>query len=123
MITSSFPHPIPVKVALAALTTEDMSPTPRAARVLRGGNHYPTITAFVTSRMEGGMQLATPASLTTDLAELVMDLQGEFGPHPKLLAAAQLVERIDQSQLNAIALIRRGELSPWRQRQAREVAR
>ena len=113
----------PVMVTPVALTTEYVSHVPRAARVLRGENHVPTCHPFVTSRMEGGMHLATPASLTTDLAELVMDLQGEFGPHPKLLAAAQLVDALDQSQLNAIALIRRGELSQWQQRQAREVAR
>jgi hypothetical protein len=119
---ASLLSPHPVMVAHAALTTEDMSPTPRAARVLRGENHYLTMTAFVISRRKESA-LAMPASLTTELAELVMDLQTALGPHPRLQDAAELIERINQAQLNAARILRNGELSDWRKRQTREVAR
>ncbi len=64
-----------------------------------------------------------PASLTTELADEVSYLRQEIGEHPRLNRMRELVERIDQNQLNAIALMRRGELSTWRHRQTREVAR
>ena len=106
---------------------------PRTAVMLAGGEPVTTIDDRSRLRAvayEGLEAMGTPTPTTADLVEATTDLSAMMrrrlnAEHGGLIAEMERVHRLaqqcDEARKSAIALLNTGTISPWRQRQQREL--